>query len=57
MLEQQVIEPATGEWASPIVLVPKPDGSLCFCVDCGRLNAMTVPDTYPLPEWMCALTR
>jgi hypothetical protein len=30
ILEQQVIEPATGEWASPIVLVPKPDCSLRF---------------------------
>jgi hypothetical protein len=30
MLAQQVIEPATCEWASPIVLVPKPDGTLRF---------------------------
>ena len=50
MVLQNVIEPATCEWASPIVLVPKPDGSLRFCVDYRKLNLITIPDTYPLPR-------
>jgi hypothetical protein len=50
MLTEKVIETTTCEWASPIVLVPKPDVSLRFCIDYRRLNAITVPDTYPLPR-------
>ena len=50
MLQRGLIQPANSEWASPILLVKKKDGTWRFCIDYRRLNNVTKHDAFPLPN-------
>ncbi|XP_076031946.1 uncharacterized protein LOC143019850 [Oratosquilla oratoria] len=50
MLAHGLITPAQSEWSSPVILVPKADGTQRFCVDFRRVNTVTKRDSYPLPR-------
>ena len=50
MLSANVIRSSSSPWASPLVTVPKKDGTTRFCVDYRKLNNVSVRNAYPLPN-------
>ena len=56
MIYNNIIEPSTSQWSSPIVLVAKKtkdmDGNkqYRFAIDYRKLNKVTVPTSFPIPR-------
>jgi hypothetical protein len=50
--EDGIIQRSTSPWSSPLHMVRKQDGSWRPCGDFRRLNLVTEPDVYPLPNML-----
>ena len=57
MLELGVIERSVSPYSSPVVLVPKKDGSVRFCIDFRKLNKVTEFDAEPMPNMEEVINR
>lgn len=50
MLERGIIVESKSEWKRPVVLVPKTDGLVQFCIDFRQFNSISKFDAYPMPK-------
>lgn len=50
MLDAKIIEPSSSPWSSPVLIIPKSDGSKRFCVDYRKLNSITETEHWPIPR-------
>jgi RNase H-like domain found in reverse transcriptase/Integrase zinc binding domain/Reverse transcriptase (RNA-dependent DNA polymerase)/Integrase core domain len=52
-----VIEPSSSPWSHPLVAVSKSNGKTRVCMDCRKLNAITIKESYPVPNLNRILSR
>lgn len=49
-LNNGITVPSSSSWASPCILVPKPDNMARSCSDFRTLNVVIKPNSFPLPH-------
>ena len=49
-IQRGICKPSSSEWASPLHMVQKKNGSWRLCGDYQRLNELTISDKYPVPH-------
>ncbi|GJP30214.1 hypothetical protein CLOM_g23478 [Closterium sp. NIES-68] len=50
LLAKGLIRPSTSPYGAPVLFTPKPDRSLCMCIDYRALNKQTIKNKYPIPR-------
>lgn len=50
LLDNDLAKPSCSSWASPCLLVKKSDNSYRLCTDYQKVNTITKPDAFPLPQ-------
>lgn len=49
-MESDIVQESNSPYASPVLLVKKPNGDHRLCIDYRKLNSITVKDRSPLPR-------
>ena len=49
LIANNLAKESESSWASPCILVGKPDGTYRMCTDFRKVNAVTIKDSYPIP--------
>src|SRR3954447_7732851 len=50
MKKDSIIRKSTSPWAFPVIIVNKKDGIYWICINYQKLNKITKPDAFPLPQ-------
>ena len=57
LLKRGLIRESTSDYGAPVVMVPKKDGKLRFCVSYKKLNEQLKNPSWPMPHMFETLTR